>query len=174
MKLTLNVWRQPASQAPGKLETYTLSDVSGDMSFLEMFDMLNEQLTEQGKEPVAQLWRARSKGPVKVLALDFDNTLWAGVFGDDGIAKLQCGDDFPGSVYKAFQNECLRLKSQGMLLVALSKNNADALDVFDTHPGVVLKRDDFVATAVNPHGYWVSGESAPICTKSTATPSTSA
>lgn len=53
MKLTLNVWRQPASEAPGKLETYTLNDVSGDMSFLEMFDMLNEQLTEQGKEPVA-------------------------------------------------------------------------------------------------------------------------
>ena len=44
MKITLNVWRQPASEAKGKLETYTLSDVSGDMSFLEMFDMLNEQL----------------------------------------------------------------------------------------------------------------------------------
>lgn len=53
MKLTLNVWRQPASQAPGQLETYTLEGVSADMSFLEMFDMLNEQLTEQGKEPVA-------------------------------------------------------------------------------------------------------------------------
>ena len=53
MRITLNVWRQPASQAPGKLETYTLEGVSPDMSFLEMFDMLNEQLTEQGKEPVA-------------------------------------------------------------------------------------------------------------------------
>jgi succinate dehydrogenase / fumarate reductase iron-sulfur subunit len=53
MKLTLNVWRQPAAQAPGKLERYTLDGVSGDMSFLEMFDMLNEQLTLQGKEPVA-------------------------------------------------------------------------------------------------------------------------
>ena len=53
MKLTLNVWRQPASKAPGKLETYTLDGVSEDMSFLEMFDMLNEQLTGQGKEPVA-------------------------------------------------------------------------------------------------------------------------
>jgi succinate dehydrogenase / fumarate reductase, iron-sulfur subunit len=53
MKLTLNVWRQSAATAPGKLETYTLTDVAEDMSFLEMFDMLNEQLTEQGKEPVA-------------------------------------------------------------------------------------------------------------------------
>ena len=53
MKLTLKVWRQSASNAPGKLETYSLDGVSGDMSFLEMFDMLNEQLTHQGKEPVA-------------------------------------------------------------------------------------------------------------------------
>ena len=53
MKLTLNVWRQPASQAPGKLETYTLDGVSADMSFLEMFDLLNEQLTMEGKIPVA-------------------------------------------------------------------------------------------------------------------------
>ena len=53
MKITLNVWRQAATESKGKLETYTLDHVSGDMSFLEMFDMLNEQLTVQGKEPVA-------------------------------------------------------------------------------------------------------------------------
>ncbi len=53
MKLTLKVWRQPASHAPGRLERYTLDAVSGDMSFLEMFDMLNEQLTMEGQEPVA-------------------------------------------------------------------------------------------------------------------------
>lgn len=98
---------------------------------------------------IARLWQARTKGPAKVLALDFDNTLWGGVFGDDGIAKLQCGDDFPGSAFKAFQRECLRLKSQGMILVGLSKNNADALDAFSGHAGMLLTRDDFVATAVN-------------------------
>ena len=53
MKLTLNVWRQSAPKAQGKLETYSLDGVDGDMSFLEMFDMLNEQLTDEGKEPVA-------------------------------------------------------------------------------------------------------------------------
>jgi succinate dehydrogenase / fumarate reductase iron-sulfur subunit len=53
MKLTLNVWRQPAPQAQGKMETYTVDGISGDMSFLEMFDMLNEQLTDTGKDPVA-------------------------------------------------------------------------------------------------------------------------
>ncbi len=97
----------------------------------------------------ALAWQARQRGPVKVVAIDFDNTLWGGVFGDDGLAKLQCGDDFPGNAYKAFQNECLRLKSQGMLLVALSKNNPDALRAFAEHPGMALQADDFAATAVD-------------------------
>ncbi|HMN37644.1 MAG TPA: HAD-IIIC family phosphatase [Hyphomicrobium sp.] len=109
----------------------------------------SEAATRHIASAAARLWHSRLKGPAKVLALDFDNTLWGGVFGDDGIAKLQCGDDFPGSAYKAFQNECLRLKAQGMILVGLSKNNADALDVFGKHPGVLLRRDDFVAAAVD-------------------------
>ncbi len=53
MKLTLNVWRQAGPKAQGGLETYALDGVTADMSFLEMFDMLNEQLTENGKDPVA-------------------------------------------------------------------------------------------------------------------------
>jgi FkbH-like protein len=109
----------------------------------------SDSATRQLAGAIARSWRARTKGPAKVLALDFDNTIWGGIFGDDGIAKLQCGDDFPGSAFKAFQRECLRLKAQGMLLVGLSKNNEDALNVFDTHPGMLLNRDDFVATAVN-------------------------
>lgn len=109
----------------------------------------SDAATRELATAIASSWLARTKGPAKVLALDFDNTLWRGVFGDDGIARLQCGEDFPGSAFRAFQRECLRLKSQGMLLVGLSKNNEDALNVFDTHPGMLLKRDDFVATAVN-------------------------
>ena len=53
MKITLHVWRQAGPKAAGKLETYQLGHVSPDMSFLEMFDVLNEQLVEEGKEPVA-------------------------------------------------------------------------------------------------------------------------
>jgi succinate dehydrogenase / fumarate reductase iron-sulfur subunit len=53
VKITLHVWRQQAPAAAGKLVTYHLDDVTGDMSFLEMFDVLNEQLVEKGEEPVA-------------------------------------------------------------------------------------------------------------------------
>jgi succinate dehydrogenase / fumarate reductase iron-sulfur subunit len=53
VKITLHVWRQQSPEAAGRLETYRLDDVTPDMSFLEMFDVLNETLVEQGKEPVA-------------------------------------------------------------------------------------------------------------------------
>jgi succinate dehydrogenase / fumarate reductase iron-sulfur subunit len=51
--LTLQVWRQKNSDSLGNFETYTLNGISTDMSFLEMLDVLNEQLTKEGKEPVA-------------------------------------------------------------------------------------------------------------------------
>lgn len=53
MNLTLKVWRQPNSEAKGKFETYSLKDISSEMSFLEMFDVLNEQLIHEGKDAVA-------------------------------------------------------------------------------------------------------------------------
>jgi succinate dehydrogenase / fumarate reductase iron-sulfur subunit len=51
--LTLKVWRQQGPDTPGNLQTYTLKDISTDMSFLEMIDVLNEQLTIKGEDPVA-------------------------------------------------------------------------------------------------------------------------
>lgn len=52
MRITLNVWRQAGPNVAGGFETYRLDNVSQEMSFLEMFDLLNEQLIKEGKEPV--------------------------------------------------------------------------------------------------------------------------
>ncbi|MBC6400022.1 MAG: succinate dehydrogenase/fumarate reductase iron-sulfur subunit [Ekhidna sp.] len=52
MKLKLKVWRQNGPNEKGKIETYKVSDISPDSSFLEMMDILNEQLINEGKEPV--------------------------------------------------------------------------------------------------------------------------
>ncbi len=109
----------------------------------------SDAATARLADAFAAAWQAHERGPAKVLALDFDNTLWGGVYGDDGIERLACDSEAPGNAFLAFQHECLRLKSQGMLLVGLSKNNADALDVFGRHPGMALKASDFVATAVD-------------------------
>ncbi len=53
MHLTLEIWRQDDADDRGRMETYHLDDVSPDMSFLEMLDVLNEQLISGGREPVA-------------------------------------------------------------------------------------------------------------------------
>lgn len=52
MKLKLKIWRQKNTAAKGKMVDYDISDVSSDMSFLEMLDVLNENLITKGEEPV--------------------------------------------------------------------------------------------------------------------------
>jgi succinate dehydrogenase / fumarate reductase iron-sulfur subunit len=53
MNITLNVWRQKGPDAPGKMVQYAAPNISPDMSFLEMLDVVNERLIEKGEEPIA-------------------------------------------------------------------------------------------------------------------------
>jgi len=53
MRLILNVWRQKNARTPGKMVTYKTASISPDMSFLEMLDVVNEEIIEQGGEPIA-------------------------------------------------------------------------------------------------------------------------
>jgi len=52
MKLTLKIWRQESAGAKGKMVDYPVDGIDGDMSFLEMLDVLNEDLVNKGEEPV--------------------------------------------------------------------------------------------------------------------------
>ncbi len=52
MKLTLKIWRQKNAQAKGQMVTYPIDGIDGDMSFLEMMDVLNNKLINEGEEPV--------------------------------------------------------------------------------------------------------------------------
>ena len=53
MRLTLKIWRQDGPTSRGELKTYPVDDISPDMSFLEMLDVLNDQLTRAGDDPVS-------------------------------------------------------------------------------------------------------------------------
>ena len=53
MNLTLKVWRQKNNKATGGFETFQVPGISSEMSFLEMFDVLNERLISEGKDPIA-------------------------------------------------------------------------------------------------------------------------
>ena len=53
LNLTIKVWRQKGPKEKGRFETYSLQEISPDSSFLEMMDVLNEQLVNEGEEPIA-------------------------------------------------------------------------------------------------------------------------
>lgn len=86
----------------------------------------------------------------KVLALDLDNTLWEGILGDDGIQNIKMGNDYEGKAYMIFQKLLLNLKKQGVLLSICSKNDlSNVKKVFNNHPDILLKKDDFVNISAN-------------------------
>jgi succinate dehydrogenase / fumarate reductase iron-sulfur subunit len=53
MQLKLHIWRQAGPEAEGAMETYEAADISEEMSFLEMLDIVNERLNAEGREPIA-------------------------------------------------------------------------------------------------------------------------
>jgi len=83
--------------------------------------------------------------PFKVIALDCDDTLWAGICGEDGPRSVVV--DAPRRALQEFMAERRR---QGMLLVLCSKNNEeDVAETFRAHPGMRLAWDDFAARRIN-------------------------
>ncbi len=82
----------------------------------------------------------------KALALDLDNTLWGGIVGDDGVEHLELGKETPlGEAYTEFQTYLKELSGQGILLNVLSKNDPENAEAGMKHPGMILKRDDFIS-----------------------------
>jgi FkbH-like protein len=116
--------------------------------------LARQPLSAKGQVGFA-LFIARSLRPLitprrKVLAVDLDNTLWGGVVGEDGVAGLKLGHEFPGNVHLRIQRELLELRSRGVLLVLLSKNNeTDARQGFDSLPDMLLKWDDFAVRKID-------------------------
>ncbi|MBT4701829.1 MAG: FkbM family methyltransferase, partial [Rhodospirillaceae bacterium] len=83
--------------------------------------------------------------PYKVIALDCDNTLWAGVVGEAGVEGIEIPPP-----YKALQEFVLARKNQGLLLCLVSKNDEESvLDVFEQRGDMVLRRTDIAATRIN-------------------------
>ena len=62
MDFTLRIWRQKNAKSEGHFETYQVKNISPDSSFLEMLDILNEQLIHEGMDPVAVERGCQSRG----------------------------------------------------------------------------------------------------------------
>ncbi|BCH30902.1 hypothetical protein MesoLjLc_28320 [Mesorhizobium sp. L-8-10] len=110
----------------------------------------SEAFWDRIAESCASLIRSQSAAAKKCVVVDCDNTLWGGVVGEDGLAGIRLGDDFPGSVFRDFQHQLQTLRSRGIMIALCSKNNEqDVWEVFDRHDGMVLQRKDLVAHRIN-------------------------
>ena len=97
-------------------------------------------------------WLAAKQGrSFKCLVLDLDNTLWGGVIGDDGMEGIVLGQGSPlGEAYAAFQDHARELSRRGVILAVCSKNDAaNALEPFEKHPEMVLRRADISCFIAN-------------------------
>jgi len=83
---------------------------------------------------------------VKVLVVDLDNTLWGGVIGEDGMAGIRVGPEYPGAAYQALHRALLDQSRKGILLAVYSKNNLDdAMEALEKHPGMLVRPKHFAA-----------------------------
>jgi FkbH-like protein len=97
-------------------------------------------------------WLAAKQGrSFKCLVLDLDNTVWGGVIGDDGLDGIVLGQGSPlGEAYTAFQEYARELSRRGIILAVCSKNDeANAIEPFEKHPDMVLKRGDIASFVAN-------------------------
>jgi FkbH-like protein len=111
----------------------------------------DERIFELAADDIAAAVTAVKGAPRKLLVVDLDDTLWGGVVGDDGWEALRLGGhDSVGEAFVEFQNSLKYLTRRGVLLAIASKNDESvALEAIDSHPEMVLKRDDFVAWRIN-------------------------
>ena len=102
-------------------------------------------------EMVARLIAARQGQSFKCLVLDLDNTLWGGVIGDDGMDGIVIGQGSAlGEGFAAVQEYAKELARRGIILAVCSKNDeANALEPFERHPDMVLRRADIACFRAN-------------------------
>lgn len=100
---------------------------------------------------VARLLAARQGRSRKALVLDLDNTLWGGVIGDDGLQGIVLGQgSAAGEAFLELQDYAKGLTSRGVILAVCSKNDeANALEPFEKHPDMILRRPDIACFVAN-------------------------
>ena len=80
----------------------------------------------------------------KILAVDFDDTLWKGVITDEGYKKINCKNDAIGYKHYVFQNLIKHLKSKGILIIGVTKNNLTEAKKGFLNKNSILKTSDFI------------------------------
>jgi len=101
-------------------------------------------------EDISQLVSISTRARAKVIVVDLDNTCWGGVIGDDGVDGIVLGTDGPGLAFRSFQQALLNYRDQGVLLAVASKNDLAVVEeAFDSHPGMMLTKEDIASWQVS-------------------------
>lgn len=155
----INQLLRPASEAEGVdlLALDTFSAVEGLAAWHEpgiwhrSKHEVHPRATQLYGDQVARLVAAARGRSAKCLVLDLDNTLWGGVIGDDGLEGIVLGQgNGMGEAFIDFQRFAKGLAERGIILAVCSKNDEkNALDPFERHPEMVLKRDDIACFVAN-------------------------
>jgi len=106
---------------------------------------------EQAVNDIAAAIQAINGCSRRLIVLDLDNTLWGGVIGETGWEGIRLGGhDHIGEAFRDFQRELKALSNRGIQLALVSKNDENvALEAFDHHPEMLLKRADFAGWRIN-------------------------
>ncbi|MFN6560893.1 MAG: HAD-IIIC family phosphatase [Nostoc sp. ChiSLP01] len=111
---------------------------------------MTESLLSNYAFEISKISRAIKGKTRKCLVLDLDNTLWKGILGDDGTEGIEVSDTLVGEAFHHFQLVIKQLADQGIVLATNSKNDIEKVkDVFQNHPKMVLREDDFVNICAN-------------------------
>lgn len=98
----------------------------------------------------ANLINAFLGGAKKVLVVDFDNTLWGGVIGDDGVDGIKLGDEsYEGRIHHKLQSYIKGLQARGIMIAAASKNEQNIARQAFKNPNMILKWDDFTCREIH-------------------------
>ena len=112
---------------------------------------MHPQITPFYGDLLGRLLQAQQGQTFKCLVLDLDNTLWGGVIGDDGLEGIVLGQGSAlGEAFAAFQGYARDLSERGIILAVCSKNDEkNALEPFEKHPDMVLKKGDIACFAAS-------------------------
>lgn len=125
--------------------------VRDDKAWFESKQPFSADFAVDVAHEIANLIRSIRKPAKKVLVCDLDETLWGGVIGDDGLNGIEIGDTSArGECFKEFQRVIKELNDRGVLLSVCSKNDMhNAIEPFEKHPEMVLRKDDFASFQAN-------------------------
>ena len=155
----LNLAFSNAASKDPKLSIQDLNSLAAMIGHAQWYDWTRWFSYKIPTTPEASLAIARSTAAIigaifgkskKCLVLDLDNTLWGGVIGDVGPARIEIGKETAlAEAYTAFQQYCLDLRGRGVLLAVCSKNQEEIAREGFAHPDSVLKLEHFSAFKAN-------------------------